>query len=195
MMQTKKPSCCKCGNHREAGHRWGVIERRKPPKTSLLKCLACGWKWWSNCGYIAKLPDHKEHPRKGMTDQDILDRILEGTLVVMPLACEVHTFNPLKRQWNQARIIERESSGSTYRFVEVCRATKKKKIALHRLVWMFYHRELIPEGFDVDHIEGKVRENPDAIDNLRLLESGLNRSRGKPLVSQTQEFEFDEVPF
>lgn len=195
MKQTKKPTCCKCGNYREAGHRWGVLERRKQNQSSLLKCLECGWKWWSFCNYVASLPDHVEYSRKGMTDQDILDRIMEGTLVVMPLTCEVHTYNQNLRKWNKSNIIERNSHGATYRFVEVCRGSKKKKIALHRLVWIFYHRQLVPEGYDVDHFEGNARENPDAIDNLRLLESSVNRARGKPVLSHTQEFEFEAVPF
>lgn len=193
MITNSKPTNCKCGNYREAGHRWVVIERRKSPKSSKLKCLECGWKWHSTCQYVSKLKDHVEKSFKGMTDQDILDRIVDGTLTVFTRTAEVWGFNG--SSWSKLRVIDRESCGSSYRFVEVCSKGKKKKIALHRLVWIAFHRQLVPESYDVDHIEGKDREFPDAIDNLRLLESRFNRSRGKPFVSQTEELEFGEVPF
>lgn len=35
----------------------------------------------------------------------------------------------------------------------------------------------VPEGFDVDHIKGLNIENPDGIDNLRLLPLAVNRTR------------------
>lgn len=194
MNRMRKPTNCKCGNYHEVGHRWVVIERRKSPQSSRLKCLECGWKWFSTCQYVAKLKDHVEKSRRGMTDQDILDRIVEGSLVVFPNQALVWSFNE-KQGWVKIRIIERESSGSTYRFVEICYRGKKKKIALHRLVWISFYRQIVPEGYDVDHIEGKNREFPDSIDNLQLLESRFNRSRGKPFVSQTEELEFDGVPF
>lgn len=186
----KKPTNCKCGNYHEAGHRWVVLERRPSPQSSRLKCLECGWKWYSTCNYVAKLDDHVEKSYKGMTDQDILDRIAEGMLAVFPATAEVWSYSTNHKSWTKLRITERESNGSTYRFVEIWKGDKRKKIALHRLVWIAYHRQLVPEGYDVDHVEGKSREYPDAIDNLQLLESGFNRSRGKPFVSQTQELPF-----
>jgi hypothetical protein len=186
----RKPTNCKCGNYHEAGHRWVVIDRRPSPRSSQLKCLACGWKWFSTCNYVAKLDDHVEVSFKGMTDQDILDRIVDGSLTVFPTTAEVWSYSSVTKAWTKLRIIERESSGSTYRFVEICKGMKKKKIALHRLVWISYHRQIVPEGYDVDHIEGKSREFPDSIDNLQLLESRFNRSRGKPFVSQSAELPF-----
>ena len=191
----RRPTNCKCGNYHEAGHRWVVIERRPQPRSSRLKCLQCGWKWFSTCAFVGKLDDHVEKSFSGMTDQDILDRFAEGTLTVFPKTAAVWSYNPTTKSWTQLRVIERESRGSTYRFVEICKDHKKKKIALHRLVWISFYRQLVPEGYDVDHIEGKSIEFPDAIDNLQLLESGFNRSRGKPFVSQTAELEFEELPF
>lgn len=191
----RKPTNCKCGNYRDAGHRWVVIERRKSPSSSRLKCLQCGWKWYSTCNYVENLEDHVEKSFSGMTDQDILDKIVSGRLTVFPDTAEVFSYRKVTESWTKLRVIERESNGSTYRFVEICKGCKKKKIALHRLVWISFHRELVPKGYDVDHIEGKDRDYPDAIDNLQLLESSFNRSRGNPFVSQAEEFNFDEVPF
>lgn len=180
----RKPSNCSCdGNFRENGHRWVVLKRRE--KSSHLKCLDCGWKWWSGCKYVADLPDHVEQSRSGMTDQDILDKINDGRLAVLPDEARVFSFG--RNQWAELKVRHRESNGSTYSFVEVCANGKKKKVALHRLVWMFANRRLVPDGFDVDHIEGKVS---DSIDNLRLLESSKNRSIGKPEVSETRPLPF-----
>jgi hypothetical protein len=79
----RRRSTCKCPNHGAARRlRWRVIERRKLPATSRLKCLACGWKWWSRCKYVAKLADHRERAQNGVTEQCIIDRIAQGTLDV-----------------------------------------------------------------------------------------------------------------
>lgn len=190
MQQTfTKPSTCQCGGgHRRSGHRWVVISRREPPQTSQLKCLECGWKWWSKCGYVAKLPDHTERSRSGLTDQDILDRINAGDLHAAGKLQAV--FSRSHRGWSELRVFERESNGSTYRFVEICAGGKKKKISLHRLVWIYHTRELIPDDHDIDHIRGKGIEHPDAIANLRMIPSTLNRSRGKPTTPAAGELPF-----
>lgn len=189
-----KPCNCKCGpgGFREHGSRWVVLIRRDPPKTCQFKCLECGWKWWACRRYSAKCPDHTEHSRSGMTDQDILDRLNDESLVVSANAA---VFSMTQRGEKQLATTEHSSNGSTYRFVEICSKGKKKKIALHRLVWMSHKRELIPDGFDIDHINGKSVNNPDGIWNLRMIESSANRSRG--YVSPTPELPFveDEVPF
>lgn len=182
----RKPSTCKCGGgYRYAGHRWVVIERRKLPQSSHLKCLQCSWKWWSQCKYVAKLIDHVEVSRSGMTDADILERIETGSLRVCPSACSVASKSV--QGWTELKIIERESNGSTYQFVTVCSGGKKKKIALHRLVWMASHRSLVPDGFDVDHKHGKDAGN--GIENLQILRASVNRSKGQPACIQ------DEVLF
>ena len=183
----KKPSNCKCeGGYKANAETWVVLQRRPSPKSSQLKCLACGWKWWSTRNYVLNLPDHVERSRSGLTDEDILGRILDGTLTILVNEPRVFSFTA-RYGWNELRQIERTSNGSTYRFVEIYHKGKRKKVALHRLVWMFAHRELVPEGYDVDHIEGKYS---DAIDNLRLLESGVNRSRGRPVKPQEEELPF-----
>lgn len=179
----RKPSNCSCGpgGYRSWGNRWVVIERRKRPKTSRLKCLDCGWKWWSGCQYVDKLRDHKERNRTGMTDQDVIDMICEGRLVVLVDEPRVFTFYS---RWRENGVILHESNGSTYRFVTICHRNKKKRVALHRLVWMFANRSVVPEGFDIDHVSG----NSDAIHNLRLLERSNNRKRG--YIDQE-----DDIPF
>ncbi len=176
----RKPTNCKCGNFRDAGHHWVVIQRRDNPASSHLKCLDCGWKWWKSARFVSKLPDHVERSRSGLSDQDILARINSGSLFVHVERAEVFGFS---RGWKQLRAISRTSNGSTYRFVEVSYQGKKKKIALHRLVWMFAHMQVVPDGFDVDHVNGKRGDFPDRIGNLQLLESRVNRSQGCPSES------------
>ena len=144
--------------------------------SSKLKCLKCSIKWWAKRKYIANLKDHIEYSQSGLTDQDILDRIEAGTLwveadrVMSQSHCGV----------SELAQIYRKSSGSEYHFVTVWARNKKKKIAVHRLVWMFHNRSLIPDGFDVDHKFGKDVLNANAIENLQLLPSSVNRSKGKP---------------
>jgi hypothetical protein len=109
-----------------------------------------------------------------MTDSDILERIMAGTLWVDgEMVWSTNAKEPLT-------VKTRTSNGSTYQFVEVSSQGRKKTIALHRLVWMFHNKQLVPDNFDVDHRFGKNVDNPNAIENLRLLESSVNRSIGKP---------------
>lgn len=180
-MKLRKPTTCKCRQPwHKILHRWRVLERRQS-LSSQLKCLECGWKWWSTRKYVNKLQDHKEDHQNGLTDQDVLDRIKDGSLLVnikTPMVVS-HSCNKGK---SVLQIIERESNGSVYRFVTVRRYGKKKKIALHRLVWMAKHLQLVPNGYDIDHKQGRS----DAIHNLRLRLSSENRSdNGKS----------DDIPF
>lgn len=151
--------------------------RRSDQLSSRLKCLACSIKWWSKAKYVQQLPDHVERSRKGMTDIDILERIMDGTLWV-----EGETAWVIDRCKAKVPLTvrTRTSSRSTYQFIEVSSRGRKKAIALHRLVWMYHHKQVVPEGYDVDHRFGKNIEKPNSIENLRLLESSVNRSIGKP---------------
>jgi hypothetical protein len=168
----KKPKTCLCGvGYRQRLTKWVVLCRSNK---SLLKCLVCGWKWKSSCRYVDRLRDHKERHRFGLTDQDILDRLNAGTLVVSSSGGWVASVSD-KGSVCFLSIRVREKRGSRYRFVSVCSKGKKKAIAVHRLVWIAGHRSLVPEGFDVHH---KNSMNGDCLDNLCLLESGLNRSLG-----------------
>jgi len=150
--------------------------------------LRCGWKFWVKRNYVHKLPDHVEAKRGKLTDADILDRLNDGTLVVHPDKPAVFAYGA--RGWTELKIIERDLTRSAYRFVTICSGNKRKKIALHRLVWMFANRMLIPEGYDVDHITGNYGKESDTLDNLRLLESIANYRRGRPELPQSEELPF-----
>ncbi|MEM6692777.1 MAG: hypothetical protein AAF664_25340, partial [Planctomycetota bacterium] len=139
MSLLRKPSTCKCiGGYRCNGDSWRVIDRRDPPATSQLKCLTCGWKWWSDRKYVAKLPDHVEDCRSGMTDLDVVALVRSGQLSI--LANNERAVRVFRKQpsgtWKDLQVINRESNGSSYKFVTICGGGKKKKVALHRLVWM-----------------------------------------------------------
>jgi len=165
---------CRCGVFKTAGHRWRVLQRREDG-ASLLKCLECNHKWKSRRKYVSRLEDHVERSRSGMTDADILYRLLNRTLIVDANGRFVLSVRDSKA--SHLQIFERERKGTLYRFVQVCRRSRKKKIAVHRLVWMAHHWKVVPEGFDVDHIRGRNVEFPDGIENLRLLPMEVNRPR------------------
>ena len=139
-------------------------------------CLSCRGTWVSKTKYAVTLGLHVPAKRGRLSDEDILEMLREGSLRVVPTTAEVF------KGEKQLSIIERTHrkgpQKGTYRFVYVCRGNDRKKIALHRLVWMAEHDSLVPSGFDVDHIYG--HEAGDAIWNLRLMDSSLNRGRGKP---------------
>ncbi len=179
---------CKCQDGRRAG-RWVVLRpAAKPGGSARLKCLVCGWKFSRRGKWLEGLPLHKEESRSGMTDKDILSRIESGSLVV-DTELAIVTSVTARYGARTLRIIERESNGSTYRFVEVTASGKKKKISLHRLVWIAAHRQLPPAGYDVDHEFGMRVENPDGIWNLRLLTIAENRATnrgGRPTLVQDE---------
>lgn len=125
---------CRCGVFKTAGEKWRVLIRGAEDCKSLLKCLQCGHRWKSKCKYIAGLRDHKERSRKGMTDQDILERINNASLIVDRLGHYV--ISKIDGVEKHLTIIERERKGFTYRFTSICHRGKKKKIGIHRLVWM-----------------------------------------------------------
>jgi hypothetical protein len=108
-----------------------------------------------------------------MTDQDILKRIVDESLVVDVNTATVMSYGTMLKPISRTH--KEGKKRGTYRFINVSFLGKQKKIALHRLVWMAFHRKLIPDGYDIDHRE---LQTDDTIYNLRLLESGHNRSLG-----------------
>lgn len=185
-----KPSNCQCGGkgYRDKGEKWRVIQRRKFPATSRLKCLKCGWKWWSGCKYVSKLEDHVERSRNGMTDDHILQRLRDKTLIVKLDGSAVYSCYPFCDK-RQLKIKTRKVNGSSYKFVKVCYKGMQKKIALHRLVWMSANNRTVPDGYDIDHVKGKNIEHPNGIENLRLRPSSENRAdTKKPAWGQHELF-------
>lgn len=170
-------SKCHCGTYRRAGHRWKVIERGK--KVSTLKCMKCLKRFKSKGKYVSKLEDHKERSRKGMTDNLILGRILNGTLKVDPITSVVTSYTSMGvTELKQCE--DQHESG--YRFVRVCHEMKEKKIAVHRLQIMQHTKQLIPEGYDVHHKVSPPRPEikDNALSNLELLPVSVNRSNKEP---------------
>lgn len=133
------------------------------------------------------LKDHVVRSRVRASDDDVVERLRIGNLIVD--AEQAIAKSLFRGQWRTLRVIERESNGSTYRFVEIYSGGKRKKVALHRLVWMAVNLMAVPEGYDVDHVHGKGVRNPDGIGNLRLLESSRNRSRKRPSCSPALPFD------
>jgi len=176
-MRTQYSNCPCAGTWRDKLIQWVVLDRGE--KSSKLKCLRCGWKWRSRCKYVQRLPDWKERSRRGLTDSDILDRLLSGSLKICPTTAVV-TSNG-RGCWVVLNQVE-DQHGSGYRFVSVCVGGRKKKIAVHRLQWMAATGELIPEGYDVHHKTSPRRpeEKCNAICNLELRESLENQIAGYP---------------
>lgn len=153
--------------------RWVVLERL-PNNHGILKCLECGWKWKSKRRYVAKLPDWKERSRRGLTDAEILQRLRDGNLRIDPETAVVESG---LRGWRVLSQYE-DQHDSGYRFVKINWKNKQKKIAVHRLQWMAYSEELIPEGYDVHHKTSPPRPKPkpNNLSNLELRDSYENQS-------------------
>lgn len=123
-----------------------------------------------------------------MTDRCVLERIKDRTLRICPRGRFVES--KTNRGKKRLRIIRRKRHGSEYRFVSICANGKKKKVSVHRLVWMSKHLQLVPDGFDIDHKHGRKIKFPDAIGNLRLLPSSVNRSNKLRLIPNRESRDF-----
>lgn len=163
---------CQCNKYQKRAE-GRLVRLKSKDERYLLKCLDCNGRWWSRAKYAGRLKRWTERSRKGMTDADILARLSDGSLVVDVDAATVRTVGT--QQNKQLKVIQREGpGGSTYRFVTICRGGRKKKIALHRLVWIAAHGRLVPEGHDIHHVNGP--KAGDQIGNLALLTTHENRS-------------------
>lgn len=174
---------CKCtGTRSDVWHNWRVLDRR-PGGTSTLYCLACRWEWKSRAAYASVLRGHKKRVRSGLSDEDILQAVRDGKYRV-----DVDDATVYSRITNSFLTIHHRThrdgtQRGTYRFVEFSIRGQKKKVALHRLVWMVANGRVTPDGHDVDH---RYSQEDDSISNLRLLESSVNR--GLPNKKNSEAF-------
>lgn len=169
MESVRKPTNCWCkGTWKAKSHRWGCL--RRDANGSLLYCLDCRQEWLSVRKYAASIPMWKKRKRSGMTDQDVLARIKARTLRVREENGLVIVESTTERGTAVLKQIERAvHEYTTYRFVHVSIGGRQKKVAVHRLNWMF-HNGPIPKGMHVDHRECRS----DTIGNLRLLPAAVN---------------------
>lgn len=167
----RKPSNCWCkGRWKAKSLRWGCLKRVE--NRSLLYCKDCRQEWWSIRDYAAEIPMWVKDVRSGMTDQDIMNRIVSGSLRVLEENGRVIVESvSANRGTTRLKQIERQVHPyTTYRFVNISSGGLQKKVAVHRLNWMFRNRKLVPEGFHVDHVNGRG----DVYDNLQLLPGPVN---------------------
>lgn len=165
----KPANCWRKGDWKSKSLRWGCL--RRDAGKSLLYCKVCRHEWWSIRSYAAEIPPWRKEVRSGMTDQDILDRIAAGSLLVREdNGLVIVESISAKLGITALKQIEREVYPYTsYRFVNVTYGGRTKKIAVHRLNWMF-HNGPVPQGFHVDH----EKDRSDMIGNLRLLPAAKN---------------------
>lgn len=119
---------------------------------------------------------------KPATDQMFLDRLVAGTLLVDTAAATVWSVRDGKAVQLRQYPLGRHAN---YRSVCCYQDGHRKKVAVHRLVWMAANGRLIPGGYDVDHIDHNTTNN--AIDNLQLRPSGNNQhphTRGEVYSSE-----------
>lgn len=187
---------CVCEGHWQHRRKNYVVIRRLKATTidgdeirskySEVKCMQCYKKWRSKASYIPDLPDHVERKWLPFPVEEILELIRKGHIVADFKTGEIWKEKKNNRTWSGAMILlsartnrgDRWESdrprGDPYLFVRIGDCNKCKEIAVSKLVWMAYNDQVVPEGYDVDHIDRNKENN--AVKNLRLLESSHNRS-------------------
>lgn len=65
------------------------------------------------------------------------------------------------------RLKPRISGNTKYQKVDLYKNGERKTVAIHQLVWESFHHQHVPDGYQVDHIDGH-REN-NQVWNLQLL--------------------------
>ncbi len=165
----RKPTNCWCkGSWKVKSLRWGCL--RRDASGSLLYCMDCRQEWLSVRNYAASIPMWKKRTRSGMTDEGILERIAAGSLRVREENGAVIVESVTAKGTKVLKQIDRAvHEYTTYRFVHISLGGRQKKVAVHRLNWMF-HNGRVPEGFHVDH----EKDRSDTIGNLRLLPASVN---------------------
>ena len=115
-----------------------------------------------------------------MTDDLILQRLIDGNLRIHPETAVVESFSACYGWHVLKSYLDTHDSG--YAFVKISWKTRQKKIAVHRLQWMACHMRLVPAGFDVHHVKAPPRPLPKSnhIGNLELRESLINQSAAAP---------------
>lgn len=170
--------CACAGYWKTRLSRWVAIERMTNGWHRLY-CLDCRWRWKSRAKYCVCLNDHSPRSRKGLSDQDILDRLTAGNLRIHPETAVVESLYHGK--WRTLKQVP-NNHDSGYLFVKINFAGRQKKIAVHRLQWMACHLSLVPEGYDVHHVRTppRPRPKPNHIGNLELRASLVNQSFAAP---------------
>lgn len=104
-------------------------------------------------------------------EAEILARILAGKIRLKDNTVEY--LCPNTRQWKRKNV---QYVKARARYVFHLSNRRVAGIYSNRLLWMLSSQEAIPEGFNVDHIDGD-RTN-DRVENLRLQSSGESSSQG-----------------
>jgi hypothetical protein len=178
--------CCSRPNKRAKAN-W---RRSDPaPKGVWVYCRVCQQRWITTGKYAKDLKPVRKRMHGRLTDADILQLINDKMIYV----CE-GTATVYSRTSGDWVVLKTRKPREQYNYeaVRITHQTKRKTIFIHRLMWIWCHRELIPPGYDVDHIDGTDMAYPHVLSNLRLRESSCNRSR-RPYVDQNQVGEFSEA--
>lgn len=197
---------CRCKEHwTQRKKHWVVTQRgfaiikgvREPSKHCELKCRRCLAKWRVKASYTTELPDYEERHWKPLSYGEILELVKDDHLMADYQKGLV--FKELKRgktwtgKYKQLTIRQQRSTGSSgvaepqHCYVVIVDSGRRREISVGRLIWMIYHRVVIPPSHDVDHDDDDPTNN--AITNLIAVELETNRSKIE------HERSWDEVPF
>lgn len=170
---------CQCGKH------WTKMvdvwrQSRQQKKRRWVYCPQCRRHWLTRAKYAERLKPIRDKKIGRLTDEEVVELVKAGLLRVCYVSCRVFKRQHQLSHWYPLKLIDRTRKGTTYTFVEVGFACKRKKVAVHRLMWMQHTGQPIPDGYDVDHKNGRTDLQSDRIENLRLLRAERNRPRIEP---------------
>lgn len=116
----------------------------------------------------------------------IFDRMEAGTIKVDVVEGKVCV--KYKGKWIEPYIsLDDEDLDKAYRFVTIYYKNRRRKIAVHRLVWMVDNgEESIPEGYDVAHDDDDPGNNCNW--NLDLEPNAFNRRNSSTFNSKDEDF-------
>jgi hypothetical protein len=107
-------------------------------------------------------------------EEIVFERICKGELELCLVSLELRYQRG--KAWVKKEVCLHPESGRCYYQFRDRKSGIVSRVYRNRLVWMFLHRRLVPEGQFVDHINGD-RED-DRPENLRLMEAGESHRLG-----------------
>ena len=169
---------CACGRGKQSTLNWTVCETRG--RKSLVYCKNCQKKFWTlaNTDF---LPSTRWG--KPLSWEEILALLREDIIRVDTDLAIVSKRRKYGNHWsNKYQPLKTDTDTKGYVFVWIYYNNRRKHCPVHRLVWMSYFNQVVPDEYDIHHRDADVSNN--SIKNLEAIPESINRARDPSIYDE-----------